>query len=153
VKLKVRRILVSLAVAFGLLQLLPIDLTNPPVESDVAAPAPIQTVLRRTCYDCHSNETRRPWYSRVARASWLLTCDVHEGRRELNFSTWNAYGAGRQAKKLKETADEVRDRDMPPCYYVLMHRDARMTDADRIAVETWAAKASPGVPPETSHAE
>ena len=95
--------LVLLAIA----QAFRIDTTNPPVEQDVAAPPAVAAVLRRACYDCHSNETVWPWYSHVAPVSWLLARDVREGRAELNFSVWDSYEAKKKAKKLKETAEEV----------------------------------------------
>ncbi|MET0153110.1 MAG: heme-binding domain-containing protein [Candidatus Binatia bacterium] len=141
------RTLLGLGVLFGLVQLVPVDRTNPAVESDVAAPGTANGVLRRACYDCHSNETFWPWYSQVAPVSWLLASDVREGRRELNFSLWNTYDPKRRAKKLKETVQEVRDGDMPPWYYVIMHSEAKLSGADRAAIERWVAEAMPGAPP------
>jgi hypothetical protein len=140
----------GVGVLLGLAQLFPIDRTNPDVESDVSAPAPVHAVLRRACYDCHSNETAWPWYSRVAPVSWLLARDVHGGRRELNFSSWGAYGAKRRAKKLNETLEEVRNGNMPPWYYVLMHPQAKLADADRAAIKTWAHEAAAVLPPTTN---
>ena len=84
-----------------------IDTTNPPIQQDVAAPPAVAAVLRRACYDCHSNETVWPWYSQVAPISWLLERDVREGREELNFSVWNMYEARKRAKKLQETAERL----------------------------------------------
>ena len=115
------------------------DRTNPPVESDVAAPPVIGALLRRACYDCHSHETVWPWYSLVAPASWLLAHDVREGREELDFSSWGSYGPQRKAKKLRETADEVLQSEMPPPLYLLLHREARLSDAERHALATWCA--------------
>src|SRR6185295_14271411 len=115
------------------------DRTNPPVESDVAAPPVVAALLRRACYDCHSHETVWPWYSLVAPASWLLAHDVREGREELDFSNWGAYGPQRKAKKLRETADEVLQSEMPPRLYLLMHREARLNDGERRAVAAWCA--------------
>src|SRR5262245_24374433 len=69
-------------------QFVPATLTNPPVQGSLQAPLPISVTLRRACYDCHSNETRWPWYSRVAPVSWLVVRDVNLGREEINFSEW-----------------------------------------------------------------
>ncbi len=135
------QMVLGLGVLFGLAQLVPVDRTNPAVENDVAAPRKANEVLRRACYDCHSNETAWPWYSRVAPVSWLLARDVQQGRRELNFSTWNTYEPKRQAKKLKETVEEIREGEMPPWYYVIMHSQAKLTGADRAAIERWVAEA------------
>ena len=115
-----------------------IDTTNPPIQQDVAAPPAVATVLRRACYDCHSNETVWPWYSQVAPISWLLERDVREGRAELNFSVWNTYEAKKRAKKLQETAEEVAEGEMPPWLSVVAHRDAALSQADVELLRAWA---------------
>jgi hypothetical protein len=135
----VRRALLVLALLLVGAQAFRIDRDNPPVVRDVDAPPPVHELLRRACYDCHSNETQWPWYSAVAPVSWLLAHDVDEGRGELNFSTWDAYPAAKKAKKLKETADEVAEGEMPPWYYVMMHAPARLSEADRAALAAWTA--------------
>src|SRR5690348_6573673 len=80
--------------------------TNPPVVSDVAAPPEIEAVLRRACFDCHSNETAWPWYTAVAPISWVLHRDVLEGRRRLNFSEWGEYASDPEtlSRKLEQIA-------------------------------------------------
>ena len=119
-------------------QLVPVERTNPPVTGEVAASEEIAALLRRACYDCHSNETVWPWYSRVAPVAWLVAHDVNHGRHELDFSTWTAYPADRQRKKLKRTSDEVAEDEMPPWYYELMHPAARLTAAEKTALGAWA---------------
>jgi cytochrome c551/c552 len=109
------------------------------VSSDVGAPPEVAAILRRACYDCHSNETVWPWYAGVAPVSWLLAHDVQEGRAELNFSTWDTYDAARRKKKLKETAEEVAEGEMPPWLYVLMHPDARLDATARERLRAWTA--------------
>lgn len=136
------RILIGLVVLLAAIQLFPVDRTNPPVESEIVTPPNVQAVLRRSCYDCHSNETAWPWYSRVAPVSWLLARDVHEGRRELNFSTWNRFPTQRRARKLKETWKEVSEGEMPPWYYLPLHREARLSEADREILRAWTLGAS-----------
>ena len=120
--------------------------TNPPVTGDIGAPADIAPVLRRACYDCHSNETVWPWYSRVAPVSWLLAYDVIEGREELNFSTWGRYDSARQRKKLAETIETLNEGEMPPAFYTIMHPAARRADADRQAIVAWASAARAEAP-------
>jgi hypothetical protein len=131
--------LTALVIVFVAAQAVRIERSNPPVESDVAAPPEVEGLLRRACYDCHSHETVWPWYSQVAPVSWLVGHDVDEGREELNFSTWAAYGPRRKAKKLRETIEEVDEGHMPPWYYLLMHGEARLTPADRGALRAWTA--------------
>jgi len=139
-----------IALAIGA-QLIRVERTNPPVQSDVVAPPAVHALLRRACYDCHSNETVWPWYARVAPASWLLAHDVGEGREELNFSTWAAYPPARRKKLLRETAEEVAEGHMPPWYYLLLHGDARLGPSEREMLRVWTADelarvAAPPVP-------
>ena len=129
--------LIAIPVVLLVIQLVPVNRSNPPVTGDVPAPEGVRAVLRRACYDCHSNETTWPWYSRVAPISWLTARDVHQGRKELNYSEWNLLDAQRQAKKLKESWDEVADGDMAPWFYRAIHTDARLSADDRTALHNW----------------
>ena len=135
-----RRALGLVMVVLLIAQAFRIDHTNPPIQQDVAAPPEVAAVLRRACYDCHSNETVWPWYSHVAPVSWLLARDVREGRGELNFSTWDAYDAKKKTKKLKETAEEVTEGEMPPWVYVVAHREAALSPADAERLRAWTAE-------------
>jgi len=139
----VRWVLLGLAIVLVAIQFVPVTRSNPSVEADIPAPTNVKAVLRRACYDCHSNETVWPWYSRVAPASWLLASDVSEGRRELNFSTWNRMSAEQQAKKIRKSSEEVSEGEMPPWYYLIVHRDARLTAEDRTTIHDWASNAGP----------
>jgi hypothetical protein len=129
---------VALLVALGAIQLVPVDTSNPPVTADVPASVAVKGILRRACYDCHSNETQWPWYGRIAPVSWLLARDVREGRAELNFSTWNQYSTQQRVKKLKESWEEVAEGEMPPWFYLPVHRDARLSADDRTLLRQWA---------------
>jgi hypothetical protein len=120
------------------IQFVPIERTNPPVESDVPAPAESKAVLRRFCYDCHSNETRWPWYWQVAPVSWLIANDVKEGRREVNFSVWNQFAGSRRARKFKEIVEQVEGNKMPQWYYVVMHPGAKLLAGDKEMILKWA---------------
>lgn len=119
-------------------QFIPVSRTNPPVESDVQAPADVKQILRRACYDCHSNETVWPWYSRVAPASWLVARDVNEGREHLNFSTWGRLSAADRSEAFEHIEHEVAEGAMPLPIYLPAHPEARLTDQDKAALETWA---------------
>ena len=100
-------------VAFIAIQLVPLNRTNPPVQGDFRGSAEVVSVLRRACYDCHSNETVWPWYSRVAPLSWVIAHDVNEGRAALNFSTWNQLSAEKQAEAMNESWEEVQKARCP----------------------------------------
>ena len=120
------------------LQFVPVSRTNPPEREPAMAPPEVHMILRRSCYDCHSNETRWPWYSRIAHGSFLISRDVTEGRRELNLSTWSQYDARRKARKLREIGEQVEKGKMPQWYYVLLHPDARLSAADRQLLLEWS---------------
>lgn len=112
---------------------------NPPVTSDVGAPKEAAAVLRRACYDCHSNETVWPWYSHVAPVSWLVYHDVSDGRKHLNFSTWASYDDKKKLRKVNAAAEAAREGEMPPVIYLPAHPTAKLSDADRAALDAWAA--------------
>jgi hypothetical protein len=122
-------------------QLVHPERTNPPVVSDVAAPPEVEQVLRRACFDCHSNQTEWPWYTAVAPISWVLHRDVLEGRRRLNFSEWGEYASDPEtlARKLEQIAATVANGDMAPWYYRVLHSGARLTPAERERLVQWAS--------------
>ena len=112
-----------------LIQLVPYgkDHTNPPVVQDAPwTSAQAHRVARRACYDCHSNETVWPWYSRIAPVSWLVYKDVVDGRSKLNFSEW-----GRGEQEVEEIGESIAEGEMPPRQYLLTHLDARLSEADK----------------------
>jgi hypothetical protein len=115
---------------------------NPAVEEEVTAPLEVMTVLRRSCYDCHSHETRWPWYASVAPAKWLVRRDVAEAREELNFSAWNRYDAEERAHNWEEVAEELEEGNMPLWYYLPLHRDAALSGDELEAVRAWAISQS-----------
>lgn len=120
-------------------QFVPVEVgSNPPVTGDIPTTPEVKALLRRACYDCHSNETVWPWYTRIAPVSWLMARDVREGRAELNFSTWNQYDTRRQVKKLEESWEEVAEGEMPPWFYLPVHRNARLSAEDRALLRQWA---------------
>jgi len=128
-----------LGIAAGLLlaQFVPVQRANPPATGDVSAPPRIEATLRRACYDCHSNETRWPWYSRVAPISWLVAHQVELGRKQINFSEWGEYYPATRKRKLQWTDRALRQEAMPPWSYRIVRPGARLTEEDRAAVERW----------------
>jgi hypothetical protein len=138
--LKRRRILVTLVVLAILSQLIPVNRSNPPVTAEVQVPQELREIFKRSCFDCHSNETVWPWYSRIAPLSWLVAFDVYEGRQHLNFSTWGEYAPEKQAKLRKEIWESVDEGEMPPLQYFPTHFDARLSEKDKIVIRGWAMK-------------
>ena len=125
------------------IQLVPVDRGNPPVEGVVPAPAPVLQVLERACYDCHSNQTHWPWYAYVAPVSWVVADDVHEGRRELNFTEWSRASARKRARVAEKVWEEVSEGKMPLPSYLRAHAEARLTEADLAALRAWAEETRP----------
>ncbi len=115
-------------VLFGLIQLIPVDKTNPKVVSEpnwAAAPG-TRELAKAACFDCHSNETVWPWYARIAPSSWLLYRDVKEGRNRLNFSDWTNGGW-----ETDEITEIISEGEMPPWYYTIMHPNAKLSDSEK----------------------
>ena len=135
-----RRFLVAGTFSFVGIQFVPVDQSNPPTESEIPASPEVRVILRNACYDCHSNETTWPWYSKVAPVSWLVTSDVHEGRDELNFSSWGRYDTEQQIKKLKESWEEIEEGEMPPWSFILMHKEAVISPAERELLRKWVVE-------------
>lgn len=119
-------------------------LSNPPViagQNMLASntpPAAVVSTLRNACYDCHSDETKWPWYSHVAPVSWWLADHVEEGRRRLNFSRWPHDDPKRAAKRWRDISSAVEDGYMPMKNYSRMHPEARLTEAQREQLIQWA---------------
>jgi hypothetical protein len=129
-----------LAAVLLLAQVIRMERSNPPVRYEISTNPAVQSLLRRACYNCHSNQTIWPWYSNIAPASWLVASDVHEGRQHLNFSEWGSYGGDKQSHKLNTIAEEIRDGDMPPWYYSLMHSESRLSSSERGQILSWTGK-------------
>jgi len=103
------------------------DHTNPPVIAEPAWDSPqTRALFFRACPDCHSNETKWPWYSTIAPASWLITRDIMEGRAEFNVSEW-----GRPDNEGDDAAETVQNGEMPPWFYLPLHPEASLSPAER----------------------
>jgi hypothetical protein len=142
---KWKLILLAALGIFAALQLTNPARTNPPVITDfitaASPPASVAAVIRAACYDCHSYETKWPWYSRVAPVSWLIVSDTDEGREKLDFSDWPDE-AVRAAKKMDRINEVLGYREMPPKKYTLIHADARLTEAQHKEIMDWTEAAA-----------
>ena len=112
------------------------------IAAHLAMPAAVQATLTRSCFDCHSNQTRWPWYSGVAPVSWFVIGHVNDARRVLNFSDWDTHGRRAPGPPLDKICREVQSGGMPLSSYLLMHRDARLTADDISVLCAWADQAS-----------
>ena len=133
--------IVAVIAIFAALQLVQPSRTNPPVKTDflkaTAAPPDVAAMFRAACYDCHSDETRWPWYSYVAPMSWQIADDVNSGRRHVNLSEWPEDKPDAARKKIEDMSDEIDDGDMPMKKYTLIHKDARLTQQQRDTLTQW----------------
>jgi hypothetical protein len=129
------------AVVVGLgIQLIPVKEigTNPSERFALDAPPEVAAILRRACFDCHTNETRWPLYSRVAPGSWLMARDVHKGRTHLNFSEWSTADEQERADDLETCWEQVASGEMPPWFYVFpMHPAARLSPSDKAQLKSY----------------
>lgn len=89
------------------------------------------TILRNACYDCHSYETKYPWYAEIAPVSWTLGHHIEEGREHVNFSIWNSYSVEDKEEIIEESIEEVERGKMPEQGYVSMHNEAKLSEEDK----------------------
>lgn len=133
-----KRIFLILLGVFLILQFFPIARTNPPVTAEIQTSPEIKEVLKRSCYDCHSNETVWPIYSYLFPASLLISHHVEEGREELNFSQFGILAERKQNKKIYEIWEQVEEGEMPPKDYLLLHPNAKLSEKDKEILKAWA---------------
>jgi len=140
----VKKILLGLGLLFVVLQFIRPEKnvsSVPPGKEDflvrLTPPPEVRHLLEVGCYDCHSDNTRYPWYANLQPAGWWLKSHIDDGKRELNFSSFGDYSAKKQAKKIDVILDVVGDRSMPLKSYTWIHRDAVFTDAQIKALTTW----------------
>jgi len=133
--IKVTLVLIAALLAlFVAIQFVPVQRTNPPVVTQLDwDSAQTQALAQRACMDCHSNETKWPWYAYVAPVSWLVAHDVEDGRREMNFSqlSTNVNGLGRISQRVQRA---IQSGNMPPAQYFPTHPDARLTADEKQAL-------------------
>jgi len=132
-------IVLAAVVVIGLgIQLVPVERSNPPLVADLEAPPEVRAVLEAACFDCHSHQTRWPWYSHVAPVSWMVVHDVAEGRGKLNFSAWGTLEPPQQEKLKRKSWKEVEEGEMPILVYRLAHPEARLDEQERATMLGWA---------------
>ena len=108
------------------------------IASVYPVPANVDSILVKACNDCHTNNTRYPWYNKIQPVAWWLNHHVDEGKEELNFDEFATYAAARKYDKIKETKKEVDEGEMPIYSYTLVHAEARLTDAEKQALTSWS---------------
>lgn len=116
--------------------------TAPQSPNDVAVaynePANVHAILSKACNDCHSNNTRYPWYNNIQPVAWWLDHHVQEGKHELNFNEIGSYPLRRQYNKFKEIPEQIKEGEMPLGSYTLIHTDAKLTSQEKATLTDWA---------------
>lgn len=118
--------------------------TNPTVDQSLSVQSQmkldpqVDSILHRSCFDCHSNKTVWPWYTNVAPVSWFVINHVDEGRRDLNFSEWGRYDQNRRLDKLKQICKLIKAREMPLSSYTPLHPNSKLTDDDIKTLCDWS---------------
>ncbi len=102
-----------------------------------AVPEEVKIILAKACNDCHSNNTRYPWYAEIQPVAWWLDDHITDGKRHFNFNEFDGYRIARQYKKLEECIKEVKEGGMPLSSYTLIHKDAILTDAEKQTLFNW----------------
>jgi hypothetical protein len=144
----VKIILIALAVVFIAIQFIPSGIPeNKPVDIKSIANSnlvtePVLAQLRISCFDCHSNQVKLPWYSKIAPASWMLADHINDGKSKLNFSGWEDYSNREKIGFLKEIKDEVESGNMPLKSYLIIHRDAKLNSEKITTLSSWTDEAT-----------
>jgi hypothetical protein len=112
-------------------------ISNDDISKIYAVPADVQTILKTSCYDCHSNNTVYPWYANIQPVAWWLDDHVKEGKKELDFSAFAGYSIRRQYRKLEEINELVKEGEMPLDSYLWIHNDAKLNAQQKLALANW----------------
>jgi len=138
-----KRILFVLAGLFVILQFIrpPRNVSDSASTNDITSrfsvPPDVQNTLHTSCYDCHSNATRYPWYAEIQPVGWWLNSHIQEARRELNFSEFAGYQPRRQFIKLEQIVEQVSDNEMPLPSYLIIHTDAKLSQEQKEMLIAW----------------
>lgn len=138
-----KRLGIVLAILVIAIQFIPVNHQNPTVDPQKdylvvsKAPAEVGKILKAACYDCHSNESKYPWYSYVAPVSFLVQNHIEEGRSKVNFSTWGNSSAHDLAEASEEIPETIAEGEMPLWDYALMHSEARLSKDEKRTLLFW----------------
>lgn len=132
-------LLVVIVIAFLGIQFVSQKVNNPVVTGDFQAPANVKNILKRACYDCHSNETELKWFDKIAPVSWKVASHIKAGRQGLNFSNWKDLSPADQKGKLWEVYNQIAAGAMPLKEYELVHSSAKVSQADLAVLKRYVS--------------
>jgi hypothetical protein len=142
----VKKILLALLLVFIALQFIrpARNISTTVQNADMITPfktsANVAGVLKTSCYDCHSNNTRYPWYANIQPVGWLLANHVKDGKEELNFNEFTSYSKRRQLSKLKSIQNSIKDGSMPLPAYTVLHNYAKLSEESKASILQWTSK-------------
>ncbi|MEO8514262.1 MAG: heme-binding domain-containing protein [Ignavibacteria bacterium] len=113
------------------------EITPANITKVMTVPSNVESILKRSCYDCHSNQTVWPWYTNVAPVSWLVADDVVKGRKKMNFSEWTNLSESKREARLNDICEEIKADEMPLSNYLIIHGDAKLSQADKDILCKW----------------
>jgi hypothetical protein len=153
-KFTLKNIALFLVLLLLLIQSFRIDKTTEPVNpetdfiSQTSANTEVAKTLKIACYDCHSNQPSYPWYTNIAPVSWWIKHHINEGSHHLNFSIWGTYSDKKKNHKLEECIEMVEEGEMPMTSYTLMHKEAKLTDVQKLQLVEFFKALKANVPHE-----
>lgn len=140
---KFKKIVFWCLVGFAIIQFIPVDKVNKPVDQSKNfvkvenTPEKVAALLKNACYDCHSDETVYPKYAYIAPFSWSVKSHVNEGREHLNFSVWGSYNKDLKQNMLKNSIQTIENKVMPMPAYIVYHPEANLSKEDRLLLNNY----------------
>lgn len=137
-----RKILLGLLVGLILIQFISPEKNdsgdrNNDYTTAMQVPNEVKEIIKTSCADCHSNKTKYPWYSKIAPVSWFIAHDINEGTEHLNFSEWTTYNKDQKDHIIKDLEEELEEQNMPLKSYLLIHKDAKLTQDQYNILLAW----------------
>ena len=142
-----RKILLGLLLVFIVIQFIrPIknsggEILATDITRTIEVPDNVLNVFKKSCYDCHSNDTRYPWYVNIQPMGWIMANHVKDGKLNLNFSEFGTYSKRKQANKLRAISKSINDSSMPISSYTIMHTDAKLSEENKKMISDWVSSA------------
>lgn len=141
--IRLKKIALAFVVLFILIQFYRPEKNKAATDADKAIaqfyhiPINVDQILKKGCYDCHSNNTQYPWYAEVQPIGWLLNNHIQEGKKQLNFDEFGTYSKKKQKSKLRSIADQIKNDEMPLKSYTRFHKEARINATEKELIFKW----------------
>ena len=140
-----KKILVIIVIALFIIQFVrpARNVSNEMLATDITkmanVPDKVLAIFKNSCYDCHSNNTRYPWYMNIEPVGWVMANHIREGKANLNFSEFGTYSKRKQSNKLRAIGTSINDGSMPIKDYTMMHIDAVLSKENKDMINNWVS--------------